>query len=92
MERRPLPEGLVGEGEPAVMLVLEFVRRRPRRRIALIPEFLNESIPVLVRPELLEDLPLQSRGDIRDVLKPGLVFLGRDGSLAAARKRGQKRG
>ena len=64
----------VGVAEAPEMLGLELVLRGPRRRIALLPEGLDEEVPLPVGLELQEDLPLRRSDDGGDlVLEPALI-------------------
>ena len=75
--RRVPPIPLVGVGNAAVVLVLEFVLGCPGGRIALLPESGREDIPVPVGIELQEDVPFLGCDDVDDVLLEPLAVLGR---------------
>ena len=65
---------LVGVGDAPVVLFLELVLHRVRRRVAPQPELLDELLPFLVRAQVLEDLAFFVRDDVDDVfVQPLLV-------------------
>src|SRR5262245_17351959 len=73
-------EPFVRVGDPAIVLFLEFVLRRIRRRITSQPELLDELLPLIIGSKPLECRSLLISDDVTDILaKPltvwGLQFL-----------------
>ncbi len=72
------------------MLFLEFVPRRLRQGVAVLPEGLDEDVPLPVRLELQEDVPLAAGDDVADLLVDPLpVSFGQDGLVLARDGRGR---
>src|SRR5262249_34691953 len=67
---------LIGIGDAAVVLFLELVFDRVRRRVAAQPELLNELFALLVGAQTLPSSALFIRDDIRDVLVQPLAVRG----------------
>ena len=70
-------EGRVGVVQAAVVLLLELVLGRPGQRVPVLPEGLDEDVPLAVRLELQIDVPFVAGDDIGDLfVEPRLVALG----------------
>ena len=66
-------EVVVGVGDPAVVLLLEFIEGRSRVRVPAAPELLDEGVPFGVGAQVVEDLLLFVRDDVDDVLSQPLL-------------------
>ncbi len=71
-------EAFIGVGDPAVVLFLEFVFHGVRRRIASLPECLNELLALFIGLQLQECRALFAGNDVRDFfIQPLLVGSGK---------------